>query len=42
MRIEYAKAIKQYEKALEVWKNTDKGLKIVKDAKERLAALKNR
>jgi len=39
---QYAKAIKQYEKALEVWKNADKGLKVVKDAKERLAALKNR
>ena len=35
------KAIQQYEKLLEVWKDADEGLESVEDAKERLAKLKH-
>ena len=34
-------AIKQYETFLDIWRNADEGIKIIEDAKERLAKLKN-
>ena len=36
----YSDAIAQYETFLDIWKNADEGLKMVVDAKERLARLK--
>ncbi len=36
-----AKAIEHYEKLLKLWKDADPGISEVKDAKKRLAGLKN-
>jgi len=36
------KAIENYEKFLDLWKNADSDLTELKDAKERLAALKSK
>jgi len=33
-------AIEQYETFLDIWKNADEGIKMIEDAKERLAKLK--
>ncbi|MEE8405487.1 MAG: tetratricopeptide repeat protein, partial [candidate division Zixibacteria bacterium] len=34
-------AIKQYETLLDIWRDADDGIKIIEDARERLAKLKN-
>jgi len=38
---EKAKAVQQYETFLEIWSNADDGIKMIEDAKERLAKLKH-
>ena len=37
----YDEAIEQYETFLDIWRDADEGIKIIEDAKKRLAKLKN-
>lgn len=38
----YDEAIKQYETFLHIWRDADDGIKMIEDAKERLASLRNK